>query len=305
MEVFALDIPFFGEIVATLTAVCWTVGVICFESAGRRVGSLAVNWLRLVIGLVYLALYGAIVHGEAFPLQVEPTNAGWLLASGLVGFVIGDLALFRAFLLIGGRLSMLVYTTVPLFTSLFDWLIYGSTLTAMNMLGMAMTLVGVGLAVLGKRGGQAVAAEGRRRYMEGLTLALLGSFGQAGGLILSKLGIGSLSPFAATQIRIVAGIAGFSLLFFAIGWWGRIRSALHDKIAMRWLLLGGIFGPFLGVSFSIMALQYTKAGLAATLNALTPVFIILPAVWIMKEKVGVAAMIGALVAVAGTAVMLL
>ena len=47
---------YLGEIAALLTALCWTVTAMAFESAGKRVGALSLNLIRLVIGLVFLSI---------------------------------------------------------------------------------------------------------------------------------------------------------------------------------------------------------------------------------------------------------
>ena len=92
-----------GELAALGTASCWVVSALSFEAAGKRVGSLSVNLIRLVMAFVPLSLYGLITRGLAFPIDAEPRAWGWLGLSGMIGFVIGDLCLFRAFVMIGQR----------------------------------------------------------------------------------------------------------------------------------------------------------------------------------------------------------
>lgn len=70
---------------------------------------------------------------------------------------------------------------------------------------------------------------------------------------------------------------------------------------MGFTTLGAFFGPFLGVSFSLIAVSYTGAGIASTIMALVPVFIIVPAIVLYKEKVTLYEMIGAFVSVGGVA----
>ncbi|HSN54102.1 MAG TPA: EamA family transporter, partial [Candidatus Sulfomarinibacteraceae bacterium] len=63
--------------------------------------------------------------------------------------------------------------------------------------------------------------------------------------------------------------------------------------------------PFLGVSLSLLAVKYTEAGVAATLMALTPVLIIPVSVLVFREQVARPAVLGAVVAVAGSALLFL
>ena len=304
MELLTPPFPYAGEWAALAVSFFWTVTVLSFESAGRRVGSMNVNLFRLLLGSTYLCLFGLVLRGEAFPLDATAHQWGWLLLSGFVGVVLGDLCLFHAFVVIGGRLSMAFYTSVPLFTALFDWLFLGHGLGPFHFLGMGLTCLGLLVVNLDKKNKEEPKAESQARR-RGYLLALFGSIFQALGLILSKVGMNGMNPFAATQIRLLAGIIGFSALFFLLGLWGRAGQALRDKAAMRRIALGAVFGPFLGISLSLLALQYAKAGLVATLTSLTPILIIGPSVWFFKERAGRKAILGAALAVVGTAVMFL
>jgi drug/metabolite transporter (DMT)-like permease len=121
--------------------------------------------------------------------------------------------------------------------------------------------------------------------------------------VLSKLGMGSYDPFAATHIRAIAGTAGFALLFTATRSWPRVSRGLRDRRAMAETAAGSFFGPFLGVGLSLLAVQKTQAGVAATIMALTPVLIV-PVVRLTRhEHVSTRAALGALLAFAGVALL--
>lgn len=117
--------------------------------------------------------------------------------------------------------------------------------------------------------------------------------------------MGSYDAFASTQIRVLAGIIGFSVVFTATGRWPRVRAALGNRRAMTSTGIGAFFGPFIGVSLSLLAVQYTEAGVAATLMALTPVLIIPVSVVFYREHVAWPAAVGAGVAVCGSALLFL
>ena len=139
----------------------------------------------------------------------------------------------------------------------------------------------------------------------GVALGFGGAVGQAGGLVLSKLGMGDYDPFAATQIRVLAGTAGYVLLFFALHRWGRVARAFADRRALGYTAVGAVFGPFLGVSLSLAAVQLTLTGVAASIMAITPVLIIPVLVLHRRERVGVGGVLGALLAVAGVVLLFL
>jgi len=111
--------------------------------------------------------------------------------------------------------------------------------------------------------------------------------------------------FAASQIRILAGIFGFALLFTILRRWRDIFIGLTFRKPILQLTLGAFFGPFLGVSFSLVAIKYTHTGIAATLMSVVPVLIIVPSVLFFKEKVTFKEVIGAILAVGGVALFFL
>ncbi|HWN42769.1 MAG TPA: DMT family transporter [Thermoanaerobaculia bacterium] len=292
-----------GHLAALGAAALWAFTALFIEGAARRVGSLTVNLLRLVFAFVFLSLVGLLSRGQPLPLDATPHNWLWLAVSGLAGFTFGDLCLYRAYVVIGPRLSSLMMALVPPITALTGWLLLGETLTPRDLLGMTLTVVGIGWAILDRgRGSESgpIAVS-----PAGVALGFGGALGQAVGLILSKIGMAGYDPFAATQVRVIAGTVGYSLLFFALRWWPNVRTGLRDRKAVGLSWLGAFFGPFLGVSLSLIAVRDTVSGVAASIMALTPVLIIPLVILFRKERVGIGGLIGALIAVTGVALLFL
>jgi drug/metabolite transporter (DMT)-like permease len=292
-----------GEFAALLTAFFWTVTSLSFESASNKIGSVAVNILRLIIGFAFLSLFNFIRRGLILPVDANMEKWIWLSLSGLVGFVFGDLFLFKSYTMIGSRFSMLIMTLVPPITAFFSFIILGERITLFHYLGMTLTFSGIAMAIFNR------SAKGEKLSLKlspkGILYAIGGAVGQALGLVLSKFGMKNYDPFAATQIRIIAGIFGYTLLVTILARWEIVRNATHNKSGMILTSLGAFFGPFLGVSFSLIAIKYTAAGIASTIMALVPVFIILPAVVLFKQKVTLPEILGAIVSVAGVALFFL
>lgn len=297
-----MPIPYAGHLAALGTASCWVGSSLAFEAAGRRIGSLPLNLLRLVMAAVFLGIVGWFSRGLFLPLDATPHAWLWLSISGLVGFTFGDLCLFRAFVLIGPRLSMLLMSLAPLFTVLIGWGVLGEKLAPRDLVGMGLTVAGVGWAVLDR---QPAGVARRDVPVWGLVLGAGGALGQAGGLVLSKLGMGGYDPFAATQVRVLAGMAGYVILMTVLGAWPRVRAAVRDRGAMGYAAVGSFFGPFLGVSLSLISVQLILAGVAASLMAITPVLIIPVVVLLRREHVGIGGVLGALLAVAGVVLLFL
>ena len=286
-----------GELAALGTALCWTITVMSFEAAGKKVGALSVNILRLSGGLLFLSIYSMITRGMPLPLDATGHQWLWLGLSGVIGFVVGDICLFRAFILIGSRITMVLYALVPPLTAFTGWLFLRETLTLQQWLGITLTVIGISMVILIKQASKVKLAH----PMKGILLAMGGTLGQAAGLVLSKHGLGNYNAFAATQIRIIAAIAVFIIIIPLAGLTGNIHKATKNKRAMGFIAMGSFFGPFLGVSLSLVAVSMIEVGVASTIMAMVPVFIIFPEVAFMGKRLRPLEVAGAAVAVAGVA----
>lgn len=316
---------YLGESIALAVAVSWTVCALLSETVSRRLGAHVVNVLRMVLSLLFIGALLWVCTGSPLPPRADATTWGWLLASGLVGYVFGDYCLFNAYLLIGSRFGQLFMTIAPAVSAVAGWLLLGEQLSVQALAGMAVTMTGIAVSILG-RGAPDEEGEGRRRRKvrlnlptRGVLLGIGAGVGQGLGLTLSAVGLkhyaavwtvakvgassALLLPFAATQMRAVAGLPGFLLLLFLAGKGkgGALRRACTD--GRSWLLMAAtvVFGPFVGVSLSLMATQYTSTGVAMTIMSLSPVLILWPAHVLFGQRVTRREVLGALISVAGVA----
>lgn len=286
-----------GEIAALTTAICWTITAVCFESAGKKVGSLAVNFIRLIIAFVLLGIFTFFTRGMLLPFDATGTAWLWLLISGMIGFVIGDLFLFQAYVEIGSRISLLIMSSVPPITAITGYFLMGEKITLLSSIGMLITILGIAIVILSRSSSDKKIK--LSHPVKGLAYAFIGALGQAFGLVFSKFGMGTYNPFAATQIRVIAAIIGFAIVITASRSWGKLHEAIKDHSAMKFIGLGSFFGPFLGVSFSLMAVQYTTTGIVSTITSISPILIIPASIMIFKEKVLPKEILGALISIIG------
>ncbi|MCF8226494.1 MAG: DMT family transporter [Bacteroidales bacterium] len=290
-----------GELSALLVAIFWTVTALAFERASLRIGSLSLNVIRLFMGFFFLTIFVWIRRGMPFPTDAEGFNWIWLSISGLVGFVFGDLFLFKAYAMIGSRFSMLIMTLAPPVAALVGWIALKEVLAPLHILGMFLTLLGISMAIFVRKSGKKGVF--MNLSLKGVLFAFFGAAGQGTGLVLSKYGMQDYDPFAATQIRLVAAIAGFAILTFWLKRWKKVFSALKNRQGMSATAIGSFFGPFLGVSFSLLAVKYTQTGIAATIMAIVPILIIPPVVLIYKEKIRILEVVGSAISIIGVALL--
>lgn len=292
---------YMGEIAALATAFCWAITATAFEDTGKKIGSMNLNLLRLLIGMIFLSAFTLITRGVLFPTDASVSEWGWLLLSGFVGIVVGDLLLFEAFVQIGSRISMLIYASVPPLSGILAFIFLGESMHLMQIVGMLVTMSGIALVILV---GEADSKKVKLSHpLKGILLAFGGAFGQAAGYIIGKFGMANYDPFASTQIRLIAGMIGFIILFTLRNNWVSFFKSLKRTDALASVTLGSFFGPFLGISLSLYAVQRINPGVASTLTSITPVLLIPYAVFFKKEKVTTKEVVGTILALCGVGIM--
>jgi drug/metabolite transporter (DMT)-like permease len=295
---------FAGEFAALGTACCWAVGSNLFAAAGRRIGSRVLNRLRITFAMVLLGIALLVLRGSPWPAWATPVQVALLAASGLVGFVFGDTWGFRALVILGPGRGALLAALAPLFTAAIAWPLLGERPGPLALLGMALTLAGVAWVLQERRHHETDHVEGSPAM--GVLAGVLGALGQAGGYVLSKIGMrGGLDALSATMIRVVAATAGIWLLTALSRETGRTMAALRDRRATWFAAAGAAAGPFLGVTLSLYAVQHIQAGVAASITACSPVLAILIATRFQGERLTARYFAGAVVAVAGVVVLFL
>ena len=293
-----------GEMAAVATAVLWTLSTLAWTSAGKHVGAMSVSVLRLGMAIAMLAAYGGIVRG--LPLPTDADGRTWLLLgiSGVLGFLVADLCLFKAFLMIGPRLSLLVLSLSPPMAAMTSWVFLSEGLSARQWTAMAVTLGGILWVVLEQPNGQRLPHE-KRQLGLGVLLAVVAAAGQAGGLVLSHKGIGNYDAAAATMIRILGAVPCYVVLLTVLGRWRHLATAARHGRAMVILAFGTVVGPFVGVILCMVALRHCHPGIVATIIGTTPVLILPFTIFVYHERVSPRAACGAVVSVAGVAMLML
>jgi len=304
-------VAYLGELISIGVAFSWTATALLSEYGSKRLGNLTLNVLRMALALSFSVLLFAFTTGSPLPQGASLEAACWMLLSGLVGYVIGDYCLFQCYILIGSRFGQLFMTLAPLAAALMAWITLGQQMAGMSIVAMLVTLSGIGISVLGRGEHHAVAL---RLPLRGVLFAVGAATCQGVGLVLSKIGMDHyaaaeipewLVPFSANFYRCLAGIAGFSLLLCFSKGLAPLRQAFHDRKGFSVAVATTLFGPFVGVGFSLMAVQYTAAGIASTLMAMTPIIILLPSHLLFHEKITWRAVVGAVISVIGVSLFFL
>ncbi len=302
---------YLGELISIGVAFSWTATALLSEFGSKRLGNLTLNVLRMALALLFSLVLFWVVMGSPLPPIGSMEACGWMLLSGLVGYVIGDFCLFQCYIIIGSRYGQLFMTLAPLSAALMAWVTLGQQMTMMSIVAMLVTLTGIGISVIGRGEHHKVSL---KLPANGVLFAIGAAICQGVGLVLSKIGMDHyqtadmpewMIPFSANFFRCVAGIIGFVLLLYLREGFAPLRTAMHDRKGLTVATATTVFGPFVGVGFSLMAVQYTDAGIASTLMAMTPVIILLPSYWLFGQKITWRSVLGALISVVGVSLFFL
>ena len=297
---------FTGEIASLFTAFCWSLSAIGFSRAGLLFSSQVVNRVRVTLAVMALLLINLVLYGQIIPLNAGISRWSWLVVSGIVGLALGDAFLFRSYQLVGPRIGLLLLSLAPVFGAIFAWILFGEGLTVLQLVGILITLVGIGWVVMTRPAGEENEPPARLSS-RGILFGVIAAMGQAGGLVLSKQGmVGDFPPFAGTLIRMIAAIVFlWTMAIFQKQVGETFTSIRAHPSAFGWSAFGAFFGPVIGVSASLLAIQHAEIGVASTLMALPPVFMLPISYFVFKEKFSWQAVAGTLLAVAGVALLFL
>ena len=303
-----------GELISIGVAFSWTATALLSEFGSKRMGNLTLNLMRMVITLIFSGVLFWMIGGTPLPAVASTEAYLWMMLSGVVGYVIGDFCLFQCYIIIGSKYGQLFMTLAPIAAAITAWFTLGQEIRPTAMLAMLVTLAGIAISVLGRGDGHKVSL---KLPLAGVLFAIGAAVCQGVGLVLSKIGMnhyeaslvtpleGWLLPFHANFFRCVAGAIGFTLLMAWREGFKPLKRGVKDRKGVTAAVATTIFGPFVGVGASLLAVQYTAAGIASTLMALTPIIIILPAWWLFKQPITAKSLLGAVISVIGVSLFFL
>lgn len=305
-----------GELLSLLVAVMWTFTALFAEVASKRMGTLVLNVWRMLLTILLLGIVLWWTCGKPWPQYASTDVWKWFLASGFMGFVFGDYCLFNAYIVMGSRFGQLFMTLASPFAAIAAWFMMGETMNLLALLGMIVTLSGIGISIMGK---DDAGARHLKLPRKGILLGIGAGMGQGIGLVLSKQGlmhyaaeipaeatdVAAMMPFAGTQIRAIMGLIGFGATLLFLGKWRNMLRFFTDVRGAAAAMGAILLGPFFGVSLSLMAVGMTNTGVAQTLMSLTPILILWPSRMMFGTKVSMQEVVGAVIAVTGASLFFL
>jgi len=290
-----------GQIFAVLTAACFATVSTVWSYVGKKLGSNTVTHIRLWLALPPMIFVHFLFTGTLFPVDLPSSSLLLFLISGLFGFAIADLFIFRSLILIGVRETLVILTLSPIFGALISWFALSEKLSHFQILGILITIGGV-MWVIYEEGQNRIKAE--KQHNLGIPFALAGGLAQALANILSKAALlNNVHPISGTYIRLLAGLSG--LILFALmrkSFVSDIRKMTHIRLTFL-LAAAAVIGPIIGVVLSLYALTMAPVGIVTALVQISPVLLLPFDHFILKKKITAKVVLGTFVALLGASIL--
>jgi len=290
---------------AIITAILFAMSAVSAGRTTRLLGAGTANLSRLALATGFLALwahtFGQGIGGVALP---------WLLLSGVIGFGMGDLALYGAYYRIGPRLAVLLCLCLAAPLGAFmEWVWLGTQLTLYQIFWSTTILVGV-FAALAPDTRTPV---GARTWAAGIALGMVAALGQGGGAVLTRKAFNvagqagqHIDGGTAAYQRILGGLLLTAVVLFIHRWRKQPdpphATADHPwRRAWPWVIANALCGPALGVAFYQWALAIAPTGVVLAIVATTPLAVIPFTMLLDGERPTARSLTGGAIAVLGAA----
>jgi drug/metabolite transporter (DMT)-like permease len=306
-----------GELIALCTTISWSIGILPFTEAARRLGPVAVNHFRLLLAVIFLTILSVVFLPISFlDLFTSPLPQHWLWfgASGIVGLALGDHFAFTSFAILGARIGSVFSTLAPTAALMAGYFIIGESINVIGIIGIAITIAGVIWLTLSRSAKASMQDHEQGSVMKGIVFAVLSALCQGVGVVMANKGFQSqlhnadIPAFQATWIRMITATVVVFLLTIVRGKWKEtIQPIVENKNkGISYTIAGTVFGPVIGVSLSMLAvsLLHNKPSVAQTIFSLVPVFVLPLSYLFYKEKITLKAVLGALIAILGVVILI-
>ncbi len=303
-----------GEIIALLTTLCWSIGIFPFTEAAKRFGSSTLNQYRLLLAWLILFAILVMFYGiSVVKLFTLPhlNNYLYLGLSGIVGFTIGDFFTFNSFKMLGPKLSSLYTTFAPGASLLVGYLVLNEKINGIGVCGIFVTVAGVIWLTRSKSDKSESVKAGFERSLKGALFGIAGALCQGTGLVLSKLGMQNIQgehllTMHAVWIRLMFAFAGAFVFSIIKGKFKENARSIfqNQNNGLPYLMAGTLFGPVVGVTLSLVAIQSIPVAAAQTIFALLPIVVLPLNYFYYGEKITAQALLACLIAVVGVMILI-
>lgn len=305
-----------GILIALAGTICWAICVFPFTTAGRLMSVASMNLFRLTVGTLLVMLLAASMETNNFIAIFSAKYAQawlWLGLSGIIALGIGDYFNYRMYVILSPKHGSVLSTLSPAAALLLGIKLLDEHINIIGIAGMILTIIGVMSMSLGRTERNKIPDHGHGSIFKGIVFGTIAAICNGAGLAISKKGFlmqaatgNDLHPVSGSFIRFITTTVIVLLVTFfnkkLITNWRNIKAQSWSTLKIA--LMGTIFGPVLGVSFALTAIQYINVAVAQTIFSLVPVVALLISHFVYKEKITKHTLAGVIVAIAGVVILI-
>lgn len=259
-----------GVLASLSAALTWSIAAIFYKKGELGLNSFESNALRCILPLATLIPVAIYINGLGF-LKVDLQVLTYTFIATIVALLIGDTFYLSSIEMAGVSIAVSASYTFPIFTSIIAYFFLGEEVTSFTFIGVILTVLGIWL--LSYENKQKTSSNLRR----GVVFAVLASVFWASGISLYRYILFNYDPFSLTVLRmIILTLLLTPVLIKAL------RKASRENII--YLNIGGFFALALGGILLYYGLDLIGAARTSTISSVTPLFSVILAIVLLKEK---------------------
>lgn len=290
-----------GQILAIIAALTYAENSIIYSYLGKNVSTRATVHIRLWIAVPIMLIMALFGEGNFF---IQATLSNWiiLLISGVLGYFFCDSFSFWAFTNIGPREAMVIMTLNPIFNSFLSYFFFKEVLTLIQMLAILITISGIIILILNQNKVNNINHIKNKR--KGALFAFLAAIFQATSNILAKSALTNMGPLSTNSIRMIGGL--LASIIFAVFFRKEFINdfkVFNNKKHLSLLFIATISGPVIGMSLLLTSFNYAPIGLVTAIVQISPIFILLYELIIIKKHIKQLEIFGTIISVLGVSLM--
>ena len=280
---------YIGIIASLLSAASWAFGTVMFDRIGKVVPYIGITFLKGIFSIVLMTGLSLFTGGLQ---SIGFKEFSFLILSGIIGISVGDSLFFKSLQDLGAKVQVVFFLLGQIFTMLLSLLLLGEVLTVSQYIGATILLIGIAIVIWRKQ-------EKHPNKMRGIVCGLLSILCFSISIIMIKVSISEVEVITATFYRMVFGTVftlGFGVAGKQVSSW---VCPLKD-IRLLWaFVLNVVVITYGGFLLSMVAIKHISVSLASVLSTTEPIFVLLFAFMINREKVNRQELIGTFLTLVG------
>lgn len=280
---------YLGIIVALLSAASWAFATVVFDRIGKVIPYVGITFLKGTFSIILMMVLLLFTGG----LQaVRVWDFAFFALSGIIGISIGDSLFFKSLQDLGAKVQVIFFLLGQIFTMVLSLLLLGELLSLQQYIGAIILLTGIVVVIWGKQ-------ENHPNKVRGIICGLLSILCFSVSAIMVKIAITDVEVVTATFYRMVFGTIftlGFGVVGKQLHFW---IEPLKDKRLLSLFVLNVVVITYGGFLLSMLAIKLISVSLVSVLGTTEPVFVLLFAFLINKERIRKQEIIGTLITLIG------